>query len=363
MRRPLWLLPMLLGALAIVLTGCGRKKPAQPEARPPEPTAAPTIAPTAVPAAPPPAAGEITGLRFTYDNYSGDQFCLNVYVEGLSDSGAQAEISKRVGPMNYTGQTMEGTLALDAAQVQRLREILGSRDLAAWSALPTRSSGSSPSRSLIVFSGEEVLYDVRWDAVFPETLPPEEDVFYCELYNFFNGVVSAAPGWEAVRSPDLDDPRADPAYTERSVTWFGKEVKLVPGTGVGSADGRYAEIDYEGRSWWVEEGFTGRWTLDRECPTDGLNVPERASLKVFPDGSVEFKLDDTEWKGTVSAVRRCEDSVGIALENEKGRRACEVGLPLGQSYDRVHVTCYPGPVPEPQFDPIDVYLMKLPEGG
>lgn len=358
MKRPLWMIPVLLGALAVVLAGCGRKKPASPSAQ----TPAPTVMPTAAPAAALPE-GEITGLRFSYDNFSGDPFCLNVFVEDMTDDGAKAEISKRVGPANSTGHTMEGTLALDADQVRALREILASRDLAAWSALPTKSSASSPSRSLIVFSGEKTLYDIPWNARFPETLPPEEDVFYTALYNLFNGLITAAPGWEAVSSPDLDDPGAEPAYTERSVTWFGKEVKLVPGTGVGSADGRGAEIDYEDKSWWAEEGFVGRWTLDRECPTDAPEAPESASLKVFPDGSAEFKLNGVKWTGSVSPVRRFEDSVALTLESDGERRACTVELPLGQSYDRVHVVCWPGPVPEPQFDPIDVYLMKLPEGG
>ena len=169
-----------------------------------------------------------------------------------------------------------------------------------------------------------------------------------------------AADWEEMRTEDPEDPREDLAREDRTVTWFGREVKLVPGTGTGHADGSYAEIDYEGRDWWLEEGFTGRWTLDREQPTDGPNEIGKASLKVMEDGSVLFKLDGEEWTGSLSPVRRYRDSIRMTLERDGESRSCEIGLSYEESYERIHVRCYPGPVPEPQFDPIDVYLVKMP---
>ena len=308
-----------------------------------------------------PGADAATGLRFMYDNFSGEQFCLNAYVEGMSRQGAKVTLIKRVGPMNYTGHTKEGELTLTGRQVDDLRKILKSYDLGLWSELRGRGYGYSPSRSLIVFCGEAVLFDVRWDAVFPETLPPQEDIMYAELYNFFNDIISSEPGWEEVVSENLEDPRDNPAYYERTVTWFGNEVKLVPGTGVYYEDGHYAEIDYEGKDWWIVEGFTGEWTLDEESPSfdTAFRCPQSASLTVNEDGTLTFILDDEEWQGTVSGIRRYMDDFGITLEKENGeRRSCQVSTLGKESYDRIHISCRPGPVPEPQFPPIDVFLVR-----
>jgi hypothetical protein len=114
-----------------------------------------------------------------------------------------------------------------------------------------------------VFIGEKMIY-VPWDAIFPETLPPQEDILYFELYNYFNDLISDDPEWEEVVSENMDDPRDNPAYGERNVMQYGKEVRLVPGTGVYSENGAGAEIDYSDLKWWLEEGFTGTWTLSEE---------------------------------------------------------------------------------------------------
>ena len=305
-------------------------------------------------------AADITGLRFVYDKYSGEQYYLNAFVEDLSASGGKVILIKRVGPMNYTGHKKEGELALDGAQAARLREILSGYDLEAWSKLPTASSGVSPTRSLIVFSGDEILYKVMWNAKFPKTLPPQEDILYYELYSFFNGLISAEPGWEEVRSGDPEDPRDNPAYYERTVTWFGHRVKLVPGTGTYHEDGRYAEIDYEGRDWWIEEGFTGSWTLDGEAPSiDPCYARESASLTVNGDGSLVLVLDGEVWQGKVSGLRRYRDSFGITLQNEDfGIRRCEVSTPVDESYDRIHISYQSDPYPADQYEPIDVFLVR-----
>ncbi len=300
----------------------------------------------------------VTGLRFIYDRFSGNQLYLNVFVENMSENGADCTIEKRVGPMNYTGFKKEGSLSLDGKQASELEKILGRYDLEAWSHLPSKSSGASPSRSVIVFSGDDVLYDVMWNAKFPETLPPQEDIFYAELFNFFNDLISGEPEWAEVKSDNLEDPRDNPAYYERRVPWFGHQVRLVPGTGTWYESGAYADIDYEGKDWWTEEGFTGTWTLDPEKSADSFQAPESAALRVREDGTIIFLLDGEEWTGAPSPVRRYKDSAMIHLEREGEQRACSVDLMEEESYERIHLTCYPGPVPEPQFVPIDVYLVK-----
>ena len=340
--------------LLIISSGCGA---AQPAVQPHAPAA--QSGKTSSGAEEPSSEGSpVTGLRFVYDMFSGNQFYLNAYVENISGTGADAEIEKRIGPMNYTGHTKEGNLTLTGSQAAELLEILSRYDLEAWSHLPASGSGSAPSRSLIVFSGDDILYDVMWNAKFPQTLPPEEDVMYFELFNFFNDILEEEPGWEEVRSENLEDPRENPAYYERRVTWFGNDVRLVPGTGAWYEDGRYAEIDYEGRDWWIEEGFTGTWTLDEENPTNGLNPPGSASLAVYENGSVKFVLDGEEWTGTVSSVRRYMDSADIFLDRGADSRSCSVETTYEEYYERIHVVCYPGPVPEIQFPPIDVYLVR-----
>lgn len=328
---------ILMGMIAVFLGFKGKQEPAQP-----------VVAEE----------GQITGLRFEYDMFSGDMFYLNAFVENMTADGAKVTLEKRIGPMNYTGHRKEGELSINGEQAGRLREILDRYDLAAWSKLPSAGSGSAPSRSLIVFSGKEKLYDVKWNVKFPKTLPPQEDILYCELFNFFNDLISREPGWEDVRSENLEDPRDNPAYSERRVSWFGHEVRLVPGTGTWHEDGRYADIDYEGKDWWVEEGFVGQWSLDAEEPTGGLNAPDDASLTVLSDGSARLVVDGEEWPGRVAAVRRYRDSVGLNLEKDYERRLCTVESAYEESYERIHVVCYPGPVPEPQFAPIDVYLLK-----
>ena len=69
-------------------------------------------------------------------------------------------------------------------------------------------------------------------------------------------------------------------------------------------------------------------------------------------------LDGVEWSGTVSGVRRYRDDVRIEVGRGYETRPCAVELKEEESYEHIRVTCYPGPVPEPQFDPIDVSLAK-----
>ena len=301
---------------------------------------------------------EITAVRLIYDQYSGEQFYLNVYVDEIGETGSRAAIEKRVGPMNYTGHRKEGVLSLSREETRALLEILGRYDLEAWSHLPVKGASSSPSRSLMVFSGDACLYDVPWNAKFPETLPPQEDIMYMELYNLFNERIRNEPGWEETISEDLEDPRKNPAYGERRVLWFGHEVRLVPGSGTWYEDGRYAEIDYEGKDWWTEEGFTGEWTLNREDPTAGLNEVNSALLTVREDGSLTFEVDGERMTGRVDSVRCYGDDTGFTAEGTDGEKHFTVASMIAESYEEIRVSCYPGPVPERQFEPIDVNLRK-----
>lgn len=135
---------------------------------------------------------------------------------------------------------------------------------------------------------------------------------------------------------------------------------MVPGTGIYYEDGRYAEIDYEGKSWWVVEGFTGQWTLDTEDPSiDEFNRPQDALLTVYEDGSLQLILDSEVWQGSVNGLRKYMDSFGIGLVKEDGqRRSCKVSTTYRESYDRIHISYQSNPYPEPQYPPIDVYLVK-----
>jgi hypothetical protein len=301
----------------------------------------------------------VTEIHFTYDMYAGNQYKLEAWAKDFTPAGASVTIEKRVGPMNYTGFKKRGDLKVDKAQAAALLDVLSRYDIKGWSELPAGSSGSAPSRSLYVFCGEE-MYGVAWNARFPKTLPPQEDVFYCELFNFFNGLIHDEPGWEEVRTDDLDDPRDNPAYGARKVTHFGNEVRLVPGTGVYYADGRGAEIDYGGRDWWREEGFFGVWELDPEKPQDDpfcRNVKE-AALRVGADGGVTLELDDERWTGTLPSGRAYLSDIGVRLESGTARRSFTIHPTDQNSYAHLRVSAYPLPHPEEQFIPIDTALVK-----
>ena len=298
--------------------------------------------------------GEITKVHFTYDNFSGNQFYLDVIVDKISEKGAKAEISKRVGPNNYTGSKKEGTIKLDADEVEELLDILGRYDLEAFTNYQAYGVSYSPSRTLCVFSGKNMIYDVRFNTQFPKTLPPEEDIMYAELYNFFNDLVAKEPGWEEVVNDNLKDPRDNPAYYDRTVTWFGNEVKLVPGTGIYYEDGSLAEIDYEGKDWWVVEGFVGEWFIDK-VRTEYI---KDASLKVNEDGSAILKVDQKEYSAKTSDVRIYNGSAYMIVDLDGYERGAEVILLKQESYDEIRFMCLPDPVPGYQFDPIDVYFNK-----
>ena len=300
--------------------------------------------------------GGITGIRLIYDMYSGDMFYMNACVSDMSLSGASAEIIKRIGPDNADGTKMEGTISLSREETEILRKILSRYDLAGWSKLPVSASGSAPSRSLIVFSGDDILYDIAWNAKFPKSLPPLEDIMYAQLYNYFNDLIRKTPGWESVRSDNLADPGNNPVYRKRTAVWFGNEVKLVPGTG--REDGRYAEIDYADLNWWTAEGFTGTWKLDSNAEADEFPLPKSGTLTVKDDGTAELMINGEIWNGTLSSVRRYQDDASMTVEHDGETRSCTIETANDQSYESIRIVCIPGPVPEPQFDPVWIPLVK-----
>ena len=294
-------------------------------------------------------------IHFSYEKGYGDQVELDVWVENISDEGADASVMKRVGPMNYTGHTLEGEIRLSGEDTKQLMEIVSRYDLDAWAALPTGSVSSGLNRTFTVFRGDEMVY-VAWNARFPKTLPPEEDIFYAEVFNFFNGIIAGESGWEEVLSEDLDDPRDNPAYGERTVTQFGKKVHLVPGTGTYHEDGTGALIDYGDLHWWQEEGFTGTWVMAEEQPE--YPGTKDAELTVLADGSVTLKADGNVWQGTLGNNRYYKDSITVLLDDEDGGRAFTIWPVEWDSYERLHLYSYPGPVPEVQFYPVDVDLIR-----
>lgn len=298
--------------------------------------------------------GEITGVHFTYDKFSGDQYYLDANVKKIKANGAKAEITKRVGPNNYTGFKKEGKIQLDENEVKELLDILGRYDLEAFTNYQDSGVGYSPTRTLIVFSGDNILYDVAFNTDFPKTLPPEEDIMYAELYNFFNDLIAAEPGWEEVVNDNLPDPRDNPAYGERTVTWFGNEVRLVPGTGTYYEDGSLADIDYEGKDWWIVEGFVGEWVID----TENTDYISDATLIVNEDGTILLTVDGTQYDGRTSEVRRYNGSAGAVMNIGGYQRGADIVLLQQESYDEIRFMCMPDPVPGVQFDPIDVYFNR-----
>ena len=312
-----------------------------------------------------PSGKPVTAVRFNYAQNYGDEIEFYAYVSEMTTDGAKLELRKRLGPSNYTGHKKEGNLTLSGDQVKELLDILSRYDLEAWSKLPYGSYSSGPSRSLMVYSGDAFLYDIMWSAKFPKTLPPQEDIMYAELFKFFNAIVAREPGWEDVRGSDLEDPRENPKYKARTITWFGKERKLVPGTGNGDADGSYSEIDYEGASWWVEEGFVGRWIPDGKPIPNMFSLSQEpdpkmqeSELTVKPDGSVIFIYRGETWTGHVDKVRRVEHKVGFSVYRDYEGRGCDVSYSDKESYQHITVSCFPGPYPNPQFTPMMIKLVK-----
>ena len=312
-----------------------------------------------------PSGKPVTAVRFNYAQNYGNQIEFYAYVSEMTTDGAKLELRKRIGPSNYTGHKKEGNLTLSGNQVKALLDILARYDLEAWSKLPYGSYSSGPSRSLMVYSGDAFLYDIMWSAKFPKTLPPLEDIMYAELFNYFNAIVEKEPGWEEVRGPDLEDPRENPKYKARTITWFGKERKLVPGTGNGNEDGSFAEIDYEGASWWVEEGFVGRW-IPNGSQTQNMFSPfnepdpkmQESELTIQADGSVTFIYRGETWLGHVDKTRKVEPRVGFSVFRNFEARPCEVAYSDKDSYQNITISCFPGPVPEPQFPPIFINMNK-----
>ena len=297
-------------------------------------------------------------IVFMYERSFEIQVELNAYVTEITPAGAQVELEKRVGPMNYTGHRMEGDLTLDRDQIAELLEILTRYDIKGYNDLRTKSSATSPIRSLYVQEGDTQYY-VAWNAKFPKTIPPQEDIMYFELYNFFNGLIAETPGWEEVISDNLEDPRENPAYGERIVEHFGHQVRLVPGTGVGSTDGRGAEIDYGDLKWWQEEGFTGTWVMTDEDRTYPELTASEAEFTVNEDGSAVLTLDGVVWKGAVSEKRYYKTGIYLPLEKDGDHRSCTVISFFEDSYKQIEIYWYPGPVPEEQLPPIDVCLTQV----
>lgn len=296
---------------------------------------------------------KVTRIVFDYDMFN--RYSLRAVVTDLSAAGAKLEIKKTTGPMNNTGFRKEGKLTLGREETEELLKILGRYDIRGMSGLPKTSGSSAPRRSLYVFEGEERL-GIAFNTDFPETIPPVEDIMYYELFNFFNGRISGEPGWEDVRTEDLPDPRKDPAYGERTASWFGNTVRLVPGTGTHHDTGAGAVIDYGSRIWWQEEGFIGTFSMTEQDREYTYRTADDASLTVKPDGSVVLMLDGTQWTGTLGKTRRYREGIPVSLRNGSAFRDVTIWNLREDSYAELEVRCYPGPVPEPQFPPVDIRL-------
>ena len=301
----------------------------------------------------------ITEVYFSYDSFSGDLFCLNARAEHFDESGADVVIEKRLGPRNRTGTSKKGSIHITPEEVRELQAILKRYDLDAWSRLRRKSASSSPSRVLMVWEDDK-LYEVPGNAVFPETIPPQQDIMYFELFVFFNGLLKKEDGWEDVIGEDLEDPRDNPAYKERSVLHFGREAALKKGTGTFHTDGKGAEIDYGGDPWWNAEGFTGTWQAGRSAAYPDLeNTSQSCTLTVNDAGHCTLVIGKEIWQGTVPSVRRYRCEIGLSLEKEKyERRSFDIWNIIEDSYEELRLTSYPLPYPEEQYDETEIILIK-----
>ena len=284
---------------------------------------------------------------FNYDQEDhGAKYSIRVIIEKIDATGAEASIEKWLGPHNYNGKRHKDVILMDADKVGELVRILEGYDLEGWSKLPTKCCSSGVSRTLCLHLNDGTKYYIGFNADFPKTIPPTEDIMYFELFNFFNGLIREA-GWEEVVGEDLKDPRLNPAYTPRTVSWFGNQVKLKIGTGIFYEDGRNAEIDYEGKDWWVEEGFVGYYTGENGAH---MSVEENGNISLFMDGE--------NWQGSVGKKRIYKRHAEIGISCGDKSRWCELHTLKGENYDRIQIRCMPGPIPAPQFTPISINLNR-----
>lgn len=302
---------------------------------------------------------EITEVHFEYDEFSGEQYRLDVWVESITEDGADAQIEKRIGPMNENGRSREGTIRMSAEEVDRLMAILGRYDLEMFSQRPTESANTLPVRVLSVFYGDRMV-SVDWNSEYPKTVGPDEDIMYYEAFNFFEELIDKEPGWEDVRRdlPKEEDHRDNPDIYESTVSWFGHEVSLVPGTGDGSEDGWGAQIDYGEKDWWLKEGFTGSWSMTEEDREQEHSTDSEVLLAVSKDGNVMLRTDDEVWTGQLPEIRYYKNEIWVGLKNANlNERAFAISY-QNEDYSHLHISAYPGPFPEEQFLPTDVYVTK-----
>lgn len=168
----------------------------------------------------------------------------------------------------------------------------------------------------------------------------------------------ASPGWEEVRTENLEDPRNNPAYGERMVNQYGKMVRLVPGTGTVTKDGCGAQIDYQGKQWWVEENFVGTYMMTEQDRSDskGLNPVPEVSLVVSEDGTVLFTEDGEQRSGCLLQTRCYLEDIPLGGFDEIG--GLLVSPCYQDNYGRIRLYRKMRPHPEPQFPSLSVYLTK-----
>lgn len=294
---------------------------------------------------------------FDYNMFSGNQYLLNATITDFTEEGAKVEIKKHKGPLNYYGKEKIGIFLLDRRKKEQFLAILSRYPIRKYAGLPSSGAGYAPSRSLYVAEGSEKYYVLPM-AKFPKTIPPEEDIMYFELFNFFNNLIYDAPGWEEVCTENLEDPRNNPAYGERMVNQYGKVVRLVPGTGTVTKDGRGAQIDYQGKQWWVEENFVGTYMMTEQDRSDskGLNPVPEVSLVVSEDGTVLFTENGEQRSGCLLQTRCYLEDIPLGGFDEIG--GLLVSPCYQDNYGRIRLYRKMRPHPEPQFPSLSVYLTK-----
>lgn len=302
---------------------------------------------------------DLQEISFRYGLYDGT--LIEAQVTGFGPFGAQVAFTKQKGASRRDEiQTREASFYIDEQQVEELRQLLLSLDMPMLNTLRRDTYGYGAGVHLKVQSGYKTYY-IDQLTKFPKQVPPLSDVVYVPLYNHFNKLSMQDAALAEIELDMLLDPFLDPVNNPRTVLLYGKERSLVPGTGY--ADGYRATVDYEGKQWWVEENFVGRWLMTEEDklvsdPMIGEKyymTNKSAELVILEDGTGTFTLDGAEHD-----IKLSEDFIyhiggGFSTIPKEGSGGQWRGYDMDYFLDP-----YYGPHDEAHFNRIRVYAEGMP---
>ncbi|MCR5793977.1 MAG: hypothetical protein K6G61_01345 [Solobacterium sp.] len=154
----------------------------------------------------------------------------------------------------------------------------------------------------------------------------------------------------------------------------GKDYPLIPDYSRTSHTGE--EIDFGEDTWWLIEGYPGRYRCTdedmeamKEEPFAGDVLPHpdgEAELRIAEDGSAVFDYFGTVYKGDLPEKRRYKTDVQIFMESKTQRRTFRIILREGEDHTQpVKIMFYSEGEPatnEPsKVPPLTVYLTRIEE--